>query len=87
MNDDEQFFNTSHTIEGLSGMRDFASRLAALLRGRGVVLALHGDLGAGKTTFVQFLAAAMGVTRPVTSLSNAFVRWMLYATESMKSME
>ena len=67
MNDDEQFFNTSHTIEGLSGMRDFATRFAALLRGRSVVLALHGDLGAGKTTFVQFLAAALGVTRPVTS--------------------
>ena len=67
MNDDEQFFNTTHTIEGLAGMRDFAARLAALLRGRGTVLALHGDLGAGKTTFVQWLAAALGVTRPVTS--------------------
>lgn len=32
-----------------------------------VVLALHGDLGGGKTCFVQGLAAALGIDRPVTS--------------------
>ncbi len=31
------------------------------------VLALHGDLGSGKTCFVQGLALALGVDRPVTS--------------------
>ena len=33
----------------------------------GAVLALHGELGSGKTCFVQGLAQAMGVRRPVGS--------------------
>lgn len=43
-----------------------ARHLLKQLSGR-VVLALSGDLGSGKTCFVQGLAAALGIDRPVTS--------------------
>jgi tRNA threonylcarbamoyladenosine biosynthesis protein TsaE len=43
-----------------------ASELAAALP-PDATLALHGDLGVGKTTFVQGLARGLGVNEPVTS--------------------
>ena len=43
-----------------------ASELAAKLK-TGTILALHGELGSGKTCFVQGLARALGVRQPVTS--------------------
>ncbi len=43
-----------------------AARLAELL-GAGDVVAVEGDLGAGKTTFVRGACRALGVTSPVAS--------------------
>ncbi|MDQ5978192.1 MAG: tRNA threonylcarbamoyladenosine biosynthesis protein TsaE [Verrucomicrobiota bacterium] len=46
--------------------RRLASDLAAILP-PDTVLALHGDMGVGKTTFVQGLAQGLGVKEQVTS--------------------
>lgn len=46
--------------------REFGKSFAKTL-GDGAVLALHGDLGSGKTTFAQGIAEGLGITRHVTS--------------------
>lgn len=50
----------------LNDIDGFAATLVKRLKG-GDCLALSGDLGAGKTTLVQAIARAYGVTAPVTS--------------------
>jgi tRNA threonylcarbamoyladenosine biosynthesis protein TsaE len=53
---------TSSAEESHALAEEFARALPA-----DTTLALHGDLGVGKTTFVQGLARGLGVTDPVTS--------------------
>lgn len=57
---------------------DLAKELAKNLRG-GEVLAMVGELGAGKTTFTQSLAKALGVQERVTSPT--FVIMKVYKTK------
>jgi tRNA threonylcarbamoyladenosine biosynthesis protein TsaE len=58
--------NRGITTTSAEETRSRASQLAAELP-TDTVLALHGDLGVGKTTFVQGLASGLGITEPVTS--------------------
>ncbi len=54
------------TTESAEQTRALAAELAATLPAD-TVLALHGDMGVGKTTFVQGLAQGLGVREHVTS--------------------
>jgi len=53
-------------IGSAAAMTDLGRRLGRLVRG-GDLLVLSGDLGAGKTTFVQGLGEGLGVRGPITS--------------------
>lgn len=64
------------TVTGPAAMQELGRRVATVLR-RGDVLVLTGDLGAGKTTFVQGLATGLGITEPVTSPTFVISRVLL----------
>lgn len=54
------------TTSSAADTQALSERLAAELS-PGTVLALHGDLGTGKTTFTQGLARGLGIRESVTS--------------------
>lgn len=62
--------------ESAAQTRGIAAELAMLLP-PDTVLALHGDMGVGKTTFVQGLARGLGVKEQVTSPT--FAIYSVYA--------
>ena len=71
----------SFDAQNLDDTARFATRVAQILRPRDV-LALEGDLGAGKTTFVRALVTALGGSERQVS-SPTFVLLNVYETERM----
>ncbi len=72
-------------ISGLEEMAAEAARFVTTLHSfsdRATILALSGDLGAGKTSFAQGIAKALGVTESVTSPT--FVLEKIYKLENQK---
>lgn len=67
--------NDTQTIDSHSESETkiFAEKFAAGLH-RGDVLALFGDLGYGKTTFVQGLAKGLGLEQKITSPTFTIIR-------------
>ena len=54
------------TINSIEDTERLAQTIVTLVT-RGDVLLLHGDLGAGKTTFSQFFGKALGIEQKITS--------------------
>ena len=60
-------------VKGIEETKKLANNFAAELIGGEVVL-LNGDLGAGKTTFTQFVFSALGVKEVVNSPTFAILK-------------
>jgi tRNA threonylcarbamoyladenosine biosynthesis protein TsaE len=69
-------------INSLKGTKEFAENLAkSFLPGKkALVIGLNGELGSGKTTFVQFLAKNLGVKERI--LSPTFVIFKSFNLEN-----
>jgi tRNA threonylcarbamoyladenosine biosynthesis protein TsaE len=61
-----------------------ALQIAKKLKG-GEIIALEGDLGAGKTTFIQYLAKALGIKNSITSPT--FVLMKIYQIKNKEAKE
>lgn len=69
---------TLHEVDDLLQVVRDVIALLSNTKGSAAVLALHGELGAGKTTFMQTLARELGVSETITSPT--FVVMKKYAT-------
>jgi len=73
MHKDSQGFERTFALGDLEATGNLGARIAASLR-VGDAVALHGDLGAGKTTLARAILRALGVTENVPSPSFTLVQ-------------
>lgn len=69
-----RIFRSSSSGETAKFGREFAEALSRARSPRAAVFALKGDLGAGKTTFVQGFMRGLGIRRRVTSPTFVIMR-------------
>lgn len=72
-----------YSVKNLKQTKAFVKKFLKGLHG-GETLLLHGDLGAGKTTFTQFFAGFLGVKDVVTSPTFNIVKE--YSTKNGKKL-
>lgn len=72
-------------VQNQEGLEEVVAQILENVESRqsAFVLALHGELGVGKTTFVQMLAKALGITETITSPT--FVVMKQYQLETAKN--
>ncbi len=73
------------SITSAEAMKGFADKFLSRIQPRGktaTVVGLYGDLGAGKTTFTQAVAEALGITESV--VSPTFVIMKRYEIRDMR---
>lgn len=71
---DGKVFITNSSEETRKLGEEFARSLLARLQGKILIIALYGDLGSGKTTFVQGLAMGLGIKKRIISPTFVIVR-------------
>lgn len=67
-------FITNSSEETRKLGEEFARSLLARLQGETLIIALYGDLGSGKTTFVQGLAEGLGIKNRIISPTFVMIR-------------
>lgn len=78
---------TSVSVHGTKQIAtDFLSHISKLHRETATVVGLYGNLGSGKTTFVQFVAEILGVKEQVTSPTFLIVKSYKLKVKSFKSL-
>ena len=76
----------TYTLEEFQRFAEEHIRSITPLPGRATVVGLYGDLGAGKTTFVQAVARAVGITEKVNSPTFLIVKSYKLQVGSLKTL-